>query len=231
MDLNYLKDLLYDANRLTYLQPQKGDDLRIKVIDALKELNLYDANVLTVTFLKFTAYDKVSSHRDFNSSKQTLISVLESKIKIYEARISRAVFVREQQEKSKQEAKDNSAAGWIKIANDWEAVCNSQAEVISALEEDVKNLTEDKHGLLKSINSAKRIWGLKSVVVWGAVLTVVTTFSLWLYGLGKDNGQSKYDSEKNELAKAVDRRDSIIVIKNFQIDSLKKLVPETRPVN
>src|SRR5690606_3575717 len=90
MNLNTLEEYLYDLNSLIngYNQnPSKADDLRIKISNTLKELNLYDSSTVKLDFLEFkNNYPSLPS--PYKESLSKMKSILESKIDVFNHRIN-----------------------------------------------------------------------------------------------------------------------------------------------
>lgn len=241
MNLDYLKDLLANAQSLTYHQPEKGDDLKVKVVDALKEIGLHDVTCVKIGFLNFTRIGirgRTDLHPDFSNSRQFLISILESKIKVYESRIERA---RLQQQnlavaaKKRESTIESSTLTSLKdcreINEKYEDLMKRNTSLVDTLNEHIELLTKEVDKFPNELKKKARIWNVYSGVFWGIVFTVVIGLLWGMYNLGKDNGGREYDTEKKILDNENMSLKSVIIEKNKEIDSLKFLIPKVSPVN
>lgn len=82
MNSNYLIELRSEAESLAHTRDGslKAESIRVKLEDALRELDLYDDRMSSIDFSKSIG---------FNSSKNLMVSIIESKIRVLQIRLNK----------------------------------------------------------------------------------------------------------------------------------------------
>lgn len=216
-ELKWLKDQLFNRN------PDKAEDIHTKVLDALKELKLYDAQSVSIQFLNFKKRYHSEEDPYFDSIKKT-ISHLESRIEIYKHRIQIHIQKQNQQTTEQLNQRDDTLS---KL----EDRVKRLHEALQLKDNDLKHKTQElteKQIVIDNLNdkiaNAPKFLFLRSLGVWSLIIGSFIAISAWVYEVGKDNATKHDDTEKAVM------RSEISSLK-AKIDSLEKLVPQVSPVD
>ncbi|WP_293925435.1 hypothetical protein [Sphingobacterium sp. UBA6320] len=224
MDINTLNNYLYELNVLKnhwQKNPDKARDLQTKIMDALRELNLYDSTSVKPANAFFKPF--ISSSPDpYHDSITSLISHLESKIAVYDHRLELAAH----KAKKAIEQHDSVTKGEHEtlkkaVVSAAEAIKQSETK-IATLNSKIVNqnaiIAENETIIHKKIS----IWKIKSGGFWTFIVGSFIAISFGLYEIGKDNATKLDDTEKATLRSSNTKlKDSIDMMK-LKIDSLEK---------
>ncbi|WP_433863183.1 hypothetical protein [Sphingobacterium thalpophilum] len=226
MDINTLTNYLSELQTLrahyATKDRRKAKDLQTKIMDALRELNLYDVTSIQAGNLKF---EPLTSYLPdpYYDSLSSLTTHLESKIEVYKHRIELA------ETKAKKANEQNLNVSKTQYDTLSKAVVDA-AKLVQHKDEEIQSLNKrilEQNILISEkdakINKKMLVWKITSGTIWSIIIGACLAFSAWTYELGKDNATKADDTEKAALRKSHnDLRDSVNMLK-LKVDSLKKI--------
>ncbi|WP_185217511.1 hypothetical protein [Sphingobacterium mizutaii] len=225
MNNNTLEDYLYDINLLINSfgleNPTKADDLRIKVSNALKELDLYDSSTVTIDFLKFKRFHS-SLPSPYRESLNKIKSILESKIEVYNHRIEKQIQKKELAVQAVDSIKDDTIK---KLSADIQRL-KSQLVLLKEENEKEKRNANNLNVQILDLNIKLKkkdvINSLKSLGVWSFIIMIFLGLLAFVYQYGKDVTVKNDDEFKTSIQNENLKLNQVVDSLNIVINNLKK---------
>lgn len=208
MNKAYLENLLAQAKTLGYNDYELAEDLKIRTKESFLKMFPTDfVNAGDVSRLNFKqdirALDIGSKMEQFKTSKQKLISMLQSKVDLLESR-----EVENPKVPSQFQIREKNLNDKIKFQQNQ---LNSNDLQLRVSNQEIKQLKEDILKIKKDYDKINRMDKWKNVAFWTIIITLIG--GAFLFGFNV--GNTKFDEQKNNLVDEVrNLKDSIKTINN-----------------
>lgn len=227
MNSETLENLLEEVQNLKSENHHEAEILKIRIIDCLRELGLYDPNASRLATLRFTPLSpRLAS--PFERSISTMSGILKSKIDILKSREHELNTARLNEMQNDimnndlmQRLKEQEATFKYRFAAKESENQDLQIK-LNSLQTELDSQTTTNLKLEKA--NKKWIWFLKltSAGMWAFIVSSFIAIAIWMYELGKDNATKADDTEKAILRKSnIGLQDSVVMLK-LKVDSLQK---------